>query len=357
MKKAINININKDDQNINDYLYVWSEISERPSKTSIFYSFERNSFDEILSEYSAKNISSNSEIYPTEVESFENVKRLDKITDSIYVSYVVYDIRSEENFVGDISFLFKNDSIDTINEIISKLENLIEVTQSEDHIIDSFFLLGLDNSGFEITPIDYLSADYENIDLFFNNEVIRQSKKLSKKLDKDNKGISVIYGTKGCGKSTLACSILKNVAKKKIYIPSTMIDTTINNPDFKNFLLKNKNLVIIIDDCEFQNSDIIFKNNLFTRNILQLVEGIDSDNYGLQLLLIFNSDIIEDIDDSLVNSNELIDIIEVKELSIEKSKDLCKFLKKNKKIKKETKLVDIIKKRTKISEESKIGFE
>jgi hypothetical protein len=70
--------------------------------------------------------------------------------------------------------------------------------------------------------------------------------------------------------------------------------------------------------------------------------------------MIFNSD-IDDIDNNLLESNNILDVIEFGELDQEASNDLSKHLGHVKKFKTNSRLIDIINKNI-VKEEVKIGL-
>ena len=135
-----------------------------------------------------------------------------------------------------------------------------------------------------------------------------------------------------------------------------MIETTINNSDFRNFVKRYKNSVIIIDDSEIYFSESYTKSNIFTNNLLQLVDGFQSDDLGLNVILILNTDNIDEIDHTLLDCNNLVDLIEVSRLNKEKVDELFNHLGKKNKIKNSARLVDVLKKRNFVSEQREIGF-
>ena len=114
---------------------------------------------------------------------------------------------------------------------------------------------------------------------------------------------------------------------------------------------------MIIDDCESFTTDVVIKTNNFVKNLVQIVDGIDSDNFHSLILLIFNLSEQDEIDENFIECNNLLDIINVGELNLEKSKELSKLLKNRKKIKKETKLIDILQKKRRFDKEKSFGFE
>ena len=107
-----------------------------------------------------------------------------------------------------------------------------------------------------------------------------------------------------------------------------------------------------MDDCEIVFTDNYGRSNMFTSNLLQMVDGFLSDSINCNIVTIFNIDDEEEIDPSLLECNNLIDVIEFEMLSGEESNSLAKHIQSNKKYKNKTKLIDIIKKRS-----NKIEFE
>ena len=131
-----------------------------------------------------------------------------------------------------------------------------------------------------------------------------------------------------------------------------MIDHTINNPEFRKFIKKYDKPVLVLDDCEIAFTENYGRSNMFTSNLLQMVDGFLSDSINCNIVTIFNIDDEEEIDPSLLECNNLIDVIEFEMLSDEESNLLAKHIQSNKKYKNKTKLIDIIKKRS-----NKKGFE
>ena len=163
-------------------------------------------------------------------------------------------------------------------------------------------------------------------------------------------------GTMSVGKTTLVNYIVSNIDKIVIFIPCTMIESTINNPDFRNFIKRYKNSVIVLDDSELYFGELYSKSNIFTNNLLQLVDGFQSDDLDLNIITVLNVDDIDDVDHILFDSNNLIDIVEIGKLKKEKAQELNKFLGSKVKIKNDVKLVDVLKKRNFKVETGEIGF-
>ena len=84
------------------------------------------------------------------------------------------------------------------------------------------------------------------------------------------------------------------------------------------------------------------KMSYFTNNVQQIVDGFLSDHVNLQVLLVFNSE-YDDIDETLIDSNNLIDVIEFRLLDVDTANELSKEIGKSKNIKEDCRLVDVFK--------------
>jgi hypothetical protein len=352
-----NININKDDQNINDFLYCWSEMGSKPSKNIIYKNFSHDEFFSIISK-KLEILSIQKDIIPFDSTDMINVRTFGKLGDDIWISFTTFDAISDEPFIGEICFYYNYNQLDQVEKFIFNLDE-IEVNDESQEVEreNNLYSLFIGQSGFELDSIKIKDEILENFDFYYNDDTLKQIDKLSKKIKKTHKGISIIYGERGTGKTNVLNYLSKKVIDKNfIFIPTTLFDVTINNPEFRNFIKKNKNSVIVLDDCELYFSDLYSKSNLFTNNLIQLTDGIDSNDLSLNLLLILNCEKESEIDSHLFDSNHILDIINIGTLDKEKAIELSKHLGKKSKIKKSTKVIDIIKNKLSFGSDVELGF-
>ncbi len=350
----INLNISDDDENLNDYIYCWDKFGERPSKITIFSSFSKNEFNTIINEYSSQ-VKSSIELIPTDEFDIINDKKISKINDNIYLSYIILDRENDNSFIHEITFFYiSEDDMKIINEILIKLNNsIIEIEEDvNNYKLNTVYI---SQNGIEIEAIDKIGLD-DNIDLFYNEKTLKSVNKLIKTLKKSDKGLSVLYGERGTGKTSLINYISEKLDRIVIYIPNNMIDLTLNTPEFRTFLKKHHKPIIVLDDCEMIFNDLFSKSNIYVNNILQMLDGLLSDSIQLNIITIFNVEEESEIDHILLEANSFIDIIEVEYLDMDDANDLSKHLGFNKKYKTETKLIDVIKKNN-IKNYKKIGLE
>jgi hypothetical protein len=350
----INININKDDSELNDFLHCWSQFGTRPNKIIIYNSYSKDEFIEVLSEFSKeKNVFT--EIIPTEESSIINDKVLTMVSEDLYVSYLLLDSNNENSIIHEITFFFRDyeKELENINEILEKLNPCIIDFKEEikDTKLNTLFV---GQSGLEMESLELKEMDSE-LDMYYNSLSLKKVNKLIKNIKKSKKGLSIFYGPRGSGKTSIINHVSSKLDRVVIYIPNNLIESTINNPEFKNFLLKHPNPVIVLDDCEIMFSDFYYKSNIVVNNLLQIIDGFLSDSIELNVISIFNTDNVEEIDKSLLDCNNLLDVIKFDLLDIEESNELAKHLGSRKKYKNKARLIDIIKKKGCIGNK-KVGF-
>ena len=349
----INLNINKDDSDINDFIYCWSKFDDRPNKITIHSSYIQHLFTDFISKHEVSRTIF-TEIIPLSDGDIINDKILIEIEEDIYLSYVVVDRKMESSIVSDLTFFYKsNSNLELIESLIEELKKCtIEFYEDESSNLNTI-TIGSSNS-IEIEPID-LDDINDHFDCYYNEKTFKEVDKLIKKIKKSNKGLSVLWGERGTGKSSIINYIAKKLDRIVIFIPNNLIDHTINNPDFRKFLKKYDKPILVIDDCEMLFNEFFNKSNIITNNLLQLIDGFLSNLINLNVITIFNVEDESEIDHTILDCNNLIDSVYFDYLTPDESKELSSILNYNKKYKSSTKLIDVIKKNNNIGNK-KIGF-
>jgi hypothetical protein len=348
--QQIQINISKDDTDLNDFLISWKEMGERPSRITIHNTYLTKLFDDVIREKIVKK-----NVF-TEVTPYDNYLIIDdkmfiKLNNDCYLSYVVSDRMSEDSFIDTITFFYRS-GYDGVQNIIDELNDAILDFSDDD--TNNLNTIILTQWGLEIEPIS-TSIETDGIDEYYNSETFKSTNKLIKSIKKSDKGLSILYGDRGMGKTSIVNYISSKLDRIVIFIPNNMLDHTINNPEFRKFLKRYEKPILVIDDCELFMGDNWGRQNLTTSNLLQMVDGFLSESINCNIITIFNTDVEDDIDQSLIDCNNLIDIIDFKKLSGEEATSLSKSLGFNKKYKIKSKLIDVIKKRNS-NETQDVGF-
>ena len=350
----LNLNINKDDSELNDFLFCWEQFSTRPNKIVIHNTYSTKAFNEALSKHIEER-NSFTEFLPTEEDFIINDKMFVKIEDKkIYCSYIVVDRTHENSIINEITFFYADETnFDKIQLIIEELnECLVDFCEDETNKLNTI-TIGV--NGLEIEPIDPSEIDIDNFDMFYSKKTSKEIDKLVKDIKKSTKGLSILHGERGTGKTSVINYLASKLDRIVIFIPNNMVEHTISNSEFRKFLKRYSKPVIIIDDCEMLLNDAFSKSNMFVNNLMQMVDGFLSDSIEANIITIFNVDDEDEIDHSLLDCNNLIRVVEFTELTASESSELSDHVGLNKKYKNKMRVLDIIR-NNKPRETHEMGF-
>ncbi len=352
----MNINISSEESTNNDFLLIFDKWKQRPNRLIIHDTFTGKEFEEIITslikdEYG--NLETLTELLPDDDNYIYNQRVLVQIDELIFASFVKHDMYSQNFLVNDLCFYYKTQNEkEVIDKIVQQLMNcIIDYVDDSEHKIN---VLSLVDNNLEVSPLFFEKSKF-SLESLYNHKTIKEVKRTVKELKNKDKGLTILYGDKGVGKTNLSKYISTKVDRLVIYLPLNTIESSINSSDFRTFLKKYNKCLLIVDDCEFLYNPMYGKHNYFSVNVLQLIDSVVSDELDLQILLIFNVDEEDDIDSNLIDSNNLISIFEVEELESEVATELSKELGFNKKFKKNTRLVEVFHNNNKV-EKNNLGF-
>lgn len=204
----------------------------------------------------------------------------------------------------------------------------------------------------EQRKIDCPDIDFN---LNYNNDFKSINELITEKLSiPKSKGLILLHGAAGTGKTTYIRYLINHIKKRIIYIPPNMTDI-IADPDMVKTLLRYSNSILVIEDAE----NVLTKRGADSKqavaNILNLTDGLLSDCAHIQILATFNTDIIN-IDSALLRKGRLLAKYEFKPLAEDRVKKLSQKLKV--KIDGEHTLADIYNanEQSFTKEKSKLGF-
>lgn len=342
----MNLNINKDEPIINDFLYCWDVFKKRPNKVSLHSTYSTKLIKDLIS---FKEENKFTEII-TDEEYIINEKVLSKISDNIYLSYVCVDKTQESSIITDLVFFYKeNEDISDIEMLINKISECI--VDFEEESMNKINTVTVTKGTLEIEPIN-MSIDLESIELYYNSNTLKSVNSAIKKIKKNNSGITILHGDRGTGKTSIINYISSKIDRILIYLPTNMLENTLNNPEFNNFLKRFSNPILIIDDCEFVFNDAFSGGNVLSNNILQMVEGLNKTD--VNIIMIYNSN-VDEVDSNLIDSNSILDVVNFEYLSKEEANEISKSIGTKKKYKNKIKIGDITR-RSNLLTDRKIGF-
>jgi hypothetical protein len=193
--------------------------------------------------------------------------------------------------------------------------------------------------GLELTTMEIKKSKL-NLDLIYNDDFIEIDKTICKRLNsKKDKGIVLLHGLPGTGKTTYLRNLVGRVKKRILFLPPG-IASHITDPDFVNILIDNPDSIVIIEDAENIIMDRNITGNSSVSNLLNISDGLLSDFLNVQLVCTFNTHLSK-VDSALLRKGRLIAKYEFGKLTISKAQKLSDSLKQNRTIANEMTLTEI----------------
>jgi len=163
---------------------------------------------------------------------------------------------------------------------------------------------------FDITKF---TGDLTNPNLIYGNEFSEFNDKLIDRLKTDKKGLVLLHGPPGTGKTYYIRYLLKILSKHKriIFIPSSFINE-LSSPETINFLIddiieEKRDTVLLMEDAEelLESRKTNDTRVSGISNLLNATDGILNDLLGLIVIGTFNVELSQ-IDDALLRTGRLL---------------------------------------------------
>lgn len=252
-------------------------------------------------------------------------------------------------------YLLRNEIVITVNFEIGATEILYNSDENE--LVKILKVKGAElmrnNTGNKLSvavPSDYsneinlkfleLKKPKFNLQNNYNDDFQAIHKRILSRLKRTNdKGIILLHGEPGTGKSYYLRYLSSLLKKQVIFIPPVMIES-FNGVTFFEFLFRHPNTVIVIEDAE----TLMFDREEFEQSpvsvLLNITDGLLSDGLNIQVICTFNT-ALDRIDPALMRKGRLIARYEFGPLAPEKATALSKKLGFNQTYTEPVKLSDI----------------
>ncbi|GEO22157.1 AAA family ATPase [Cyclobacterium qasimii] len=160
----------------------------------------------------------------------------------------------------------------------------------------------------------------------YNDDFLEINELVEESLNTDKAGLILFHGVPGTGKTSYIKHLINTFDEKDfIFIQNEFINELLH-PDFISFLLKHRNVVLIIEDAEKVLMNRVQKNeSSVVSTILQLTDGLFSDYLNIKIICTFNTS-IDKIDTALLRKGRMIAYYEFQPLVAQKANELLKSL-------------------------------
>ncbi|RYY99821.1 MAG: AAA family ATPase [Chitinophagaceae bacterium] len=162
-------------------------------------------------------------------------------------------------------------------------------------------------------------------DLFYEADFAAVDAVVRKRLNqKDDKGIVLLHGLPGTGKTTYLRYLVGKIRKRVLFL-SPNVAGNLMDPEFIDLLVDNPNTVLVIEDAENVLMDRRVNNHSGVSNLLNISDGLLADFLNVQLVCTFNSPVAM-IDPALLRKGRLIARYEFGRLGVERAQRLSDHL-------------------------------
>jgi SpoVK/Ycf46/Vps4 family AAA+-type ATPase len=215
------------------------------------------------------------------------------------------------------------------NEVVKFTKTLKDyIIEEVDDDMSPIYLVVQTRNGFDLEEFDIKNPKMD-LELNYGKTFTDVNKRIITELSKKkNKGLVLLHGEPGTGKTTyikwLVGQLNKN--KKVIFVPPFLTES-ITSPEFVPFLARYTDSVLVIEDAERVVSDRVSGSgsSIGVSNILNMTDGIMGDVMNIQIICSFNMH-RNKIDPALLRKGRLIAEHKFDALDVESTNNLLKHL-------------------------------
>ncbi len=220
-----------------------------------------------------------------------------------------------------VEILFDNTNYSFANTLA---DEFVQCKSSKSNESAQINIITQSNGYLELKQMNIKPSNLD-IGLFYNDDFAEVDAIIKERLSKeDDKGIVLLHGLPGTGKTTYLRHLIGGLKKKVLFV-SPSVAGNLMNPEFIDLLIDNPNAILVIEDAENIIMDRKYSSNSSVSNLLNISDGLLSDCLNVQIICTFNS-ALNLVDSALLRKGRLIAKYEFGKLSTDKSQSLSNHL-------------------------------
>ena len=210
---------------------------------------------------------------------------------------------------------------DMANALMKEVSRFTRREKKRDFEIN---LVAKDNYGLELKTMDIKKTKL-NLELYYEDDFLEVDRTIQSRLaKKDDKGIVLLHGLPGTGKTTYLRYLIGRLKKKVLFL-SPGVAGNIMDPDFMDLMIDNPNSILVIEDAESIIMDRRVSGGSSVSNLLNISDGLLADFLSVQLVCTFNHP-VSMVDSALMRKGRLIAKYEFGKLGVAKGQKLSRYL-------------------------------
>lgn len=216
-----------------------------------------------------------------------------------------------------VKILHGSRQLKMVEEMVDKLKKLKQPTKRKPNEMS---IITNGRNGFELKTVSITKSKLD-LDLYYEEDFKEVDQIIQNRLNKkSDKGMVLLHGIPGTGKTTYLRYLIGRLKKKMIFLPPGMGDA-ISNPNFVELLMNNRDSILVIEDAENLITDRALNPFNGVSGLLNVSDGLLSDFLSAQVICTFNKPLTM-IDDALTREGRLIARYEFGKLSVAKAQRL-----------------------------------